>query len=86
MIDIMLLKAINYKMPQDAKLKQRLKEEGSQLVTNCHQLKRKSPKDGKDKAVTVYPYSKGRYLKDTAIREKNMSMILLQETLMAIYL
>ena len=29
------------------KLKQRLKEEGSQLVTNCHQLKMKSPKDGK---------------------------------------
>ena len=28
------------------KLKQRLKEEGSQLVTNCHQLKLKSPKDG----------------------------------------
>ncbi len=29
------------------KLKQRLKKEGSQLVTNCHQLKLKSPKDGK---------------------------------------
>ena len=29
------------------KLKQRLKEEGSQLVTNCHQLKLKSPRDGK---------------------------------------
>ena len=29
------------------KLKQRLKDEGSQLVTNCHQLKLKSPKDGK---------------------------------------
>ena len=29
------------------KLKQRLKDEGSQLVTNCHQLKMKSPKDGK---------------------------------------
>ncbi len=29
------------------KLKQRLSEEGSQLVTNCHQLKMKSPKDGK---------------------------------------
>jgi hypothetical protein len=29
------------------KLKQRLKEEGSQLVTNCHQLKMKSSKDGK---------------------------------------
>ncbi len=29
------------------KLKQRLKEEGSQMVTNCHQLKMKSPKDGK---------------------------------------
>ena len=41
MMDIMLLKAINYKMPQDAKIKQRLKEEGSQLVTNCHQLKRR---------------------------------------------
>ena len=29
------------------KLKQRLNEEGSQLVTNCHQLKMRSPKDGK---------------------------------------
>jgi len=29
------------------KLKQRLAEEGSQLVTNCHQLKLKSQKDGK---------------------------------------
>ncbi len=31
-----------------AKLKQRLKEEGAdQLLTNCQQLKLKSPKDGK---------------------------------------
>lgn len=30
------------------KLKQRLKDEGAvQLVTNCHQLKLRSPKDGK---------------------------------------
>ena len=29
------------------KLKQRLGEEGSELVTYCHQLKMKSPKDGK---------------------------------------
>ena len=29
------------------KLKQRLKDEGSQLVTDCNQLKLKSPKDGK---------------------------------------
>ena len=29
------------------KLKQRLEAEGGQLVTNCHQLKMKSPKDGK---------------------------------------
>ena len=29
------------------KLKQRLKEEGNESVTNCHQLKMKSPKDGK---------------------------------------
>ena len=35
------------------KLKQRLKEEGSQLVTNCHQLKLKSPKDGKRYATDV---------------------------------
>ena len=28
-------------------LKKRLKEEGSQLVTNCNQLKMRSPKDGK---------------------------------------
>ena len=30
------------------KLKQRLKDEGSGLVTNCHQLKMRSPKDGKN--------------------------------------
>lgn len=30
-----------------AKLKQRMLEEGSQLLTNCQQLKLKSPKDGK---------------------------------------
>ena len=35
------------------KLKQRLKEEGSQLVTNCHQLKMKSPKDGKRYSTDV---------------------------------
>lgn len=29
------------------KLKQRLNGEGSQLVTNCHQLRMRSPKDGK---------------------------------------
>ncbi|EFC05755.1 hypothetical protein HMPREF9013_0679 [Bulleidia extructa W1219] len=29
------------------KLKQRLKEEGSEVVTFCHVLKLKSPKDGK---------------------------------------
>ena len=29
------------------KLKQRLSQEGSELVTNCHQLKMKSHKDGK---------------------------------------
>lgn len=29
------------------KVKQRLNDEGSELVTNCHQLKMKSPKDGK---------------------------------------
>lgn len=29
------------------KLKQRLNEEGNELVTKCHQLKMKSPKDGK---------------------------------------
>mgnify|MGYP001124485819 FL=1 len=35
------------------KLKQRLKDEGSQWVTNCHQLKLKSPKDGKRYATDV---------------------------------
>lgn len=29
------------------KLKQRLKEEGNEFVTNCHELKMESPKDGK---------------------------------------
>lgn len=46
------------------KLKQRLKEEGaSQLVTNCHQLKMKSPKDGK------------RYLTDVADTEQLLRII-----------
>lgn len=29
-------------------LKSRLREEGNQLITNCNQLKMKSPKDGKN--------------------------------------
>ena len=45
------------------KLKQRLKEEGSQLVTNCHQLKMKSPKDGK------------RYKTDVANTEQLLRLI-----------
>lgn len=35
------------------KLKQRLKNEGSQLVSNCHQLKMRSPKDGKNYKTDV---------------------------------
>ena len=35
------------------KLKQRLKVEGSQLVSNCHQLKMPSPKDGKNYKTDV---------------------------------
>ena len=31
-------------------LKNRLREEGNQLVTNCNQLKMKSPKEGKQRA------------------------------------
>ena len=47
-----------------AKLKQRLKEEGAdQLLTNCHQLKLKSPKDGK------------RYLTDVANTEQLFRII-----------
>ena len=34
-------------------LKNRLKKEGSQLVTNCNQLKMKSPKDGKNYPTDV---------------------------------
>ena len=45
------------------KLKQRLNEEGSQLVTNCHQLKMKSPKDGK------------RYKTDVATTEQLLRII-----------
>lgn len=45
------------------KLKQRLSEEGSQLVTNCHQLKLKSPKDGK------------RYKTDVANTEQLLRLI-----------
>ncbi len=47
-----------------AKLKQRLKEEGAdQLLTNCQQLKMKSPKDGK------------RYLTDVANTEQLLRII-----------
>ena len=47
-----------------AKLKQRLKEEGAdQLLTNCQQLKLKSPKDGK------------RYLSDEADTEQLLRII-----------
>ena len=47
-----------------AKLKQRLKEEGAdQLLTNCQQLKLKSPKDGK------------RYLTDVASTEQLFRII-----------
>ena len=45
------------------KLKQRLNEEGSELVTKCHQLKLKSPKDGK------------RYLTDVANTEQLLRII-----------
>lgn len=44
-------------------LKKRLKDEGSQLVTNCNQLKLKSPKDGK------------RYLTDVATTEQILRII-----------
>ena len=46
-----------------AKLKERLKEEGSELLTNCQQLKLKSPKDGK------------RYLTDVADTEQLFRII-----------
>ena len=45
------------------KLKQRLNDEGSQLVTNCHQLKMRSPKDGK------------RYKTDVATTEQLLRII-----------
>lgn len=35
------------------KLKQRLKDEGSKLVSSCHQLKMPSPKDGKNYKTDV---------------------------------
>ena len=35
------------------KLKQRLKEEGNESVTNCNQLKMESPKDGKMRLTTM---------------------------------
>ena len=34
-------------LPSKEELKQRLRDEGNELVTICHQLKMKSPKDGK---------------------------------------
>lgn len=37
------------------KLKQRLGNEGSELVTNCHQLKMPSPRDGKNYLTDVLP-------------------------------
>ena len=45
------------------KLKQRLTEEGSELVTKCHQLKLVSPKDGK------------RYMTDVADTEQLLRII-----------
>lgn len=44
-----LTESINYDAGRKYwnKLKQRLREEGNELVTNCHQLKMTSPKDGK---------------------------------------
>lgn len=45
------------------KMKQRLNDEGSQLVTYCHQLKMKSPKDGK------------RYITDVADTEGVLRII-----------
>ena len=44
-------------------LKKRLKDEGSELVTNCNQLKLKSPKDGK------------RYLTDVATTQQLLRII-----------
>lgn len=44
-------------------LKKRLKDEGNQLVTNCNQLKMKSPKDGK------------RYVTDVATTEQILRVI-----------
>ena len=44
-------------------LKKRLNDEGSQLVTNCNQLKLQSPKDGK------------RYLTDVATTEQILRII-----------
>ena len=46
-----------------AKLKERLKAEGAELLTNCQQLKLKSPKDGK------------RYLTDVADTEQLLRII-----------
>lgn len=45
------------------KLKQRLREEGNESVTNCHQLKLQSPKDGK------------RYKTDVATTEQLLRII-----------
>lgn len=39
------------------KLKQRLKEEGNETVTNCHQLKMKAP-DGKMRLIQFIPSPK----------------------------
>ena len=52
MVDVVgiLVDSVDYQTARKYwnKLKQRLKEEGSELVTNCHQLKMRSPKDGKN--------------------------------------
>ncbi len=44
-----LTETVNYNIARKYwnKVKQRMTEEGNELVTNCHQLKLKSPKDGK---------------------------------------
>lgn len=60
-----LTEAINFDASRKYwnKVKQRMVEEGNELVTNCHQLKLKSPKDGK------------RYNTDVATTEELLRII-----------
>ena len=57
-------------------LKNRLNEEGSQLVTNCNQLKMTSPKDGKKYKTDVATAEISREKRTETLEENRMRRLL----------